>query len=387
MLPNAIAQGTLLNRSSTSIPKLLTMLLAAFAALKGAHCTNSNQIVIGVMDDGLDIHHKALINSIFLNDREIPENGKDDDLDGYIDDVHGYNFCDDTARIFAGDHGTHVAGIIAGQSDGTTEIPANVKLLPLNICGDSQSYWKIIQYAEKLGARIINMSFGSPDFSETIGCTLYEAMKNSSMLFVVSAGNDHRNLSSLWHYPASFALPNMLVVAALDANGRLADFSNFDGPVEVGAPGVLINSTLPNNTYGSESGTSMAAPFVVNLLIQELVKNNSLTNDDLKLLMRNSPLLVRGDRLMDRPTDEPSAIFSPSEIHGLIGGAGGLCLLVVGGTLAKCWHANKRLQDAAAHAANDTGQVVIAIAAPTQAGENSPATGINLDDQSTRPAS
>ena len=251
-------------RPPLSIPKLATILLAAFGALKGAHGANSNQLIIGVMDSGIDINHKALMNNIFVNDREIPLNGKDDDKNGFIDDVHGFDFVDNSAITPAEYHGTHVAGIIAGKSTGTTEIPASVKLLPLRVLGGGRvDYSKSIRYAEKLGARIINMSFGS--LHERRG--MYDTMKNSSMFFVVAAGNENQNFSSWLLYPASFRLPNMLVVAALDADGYLANFSNFGGSVDVGAPGVDINSTLPNNTYGIVSGTSMAAPFVVNLLI------------------------------------------------------------------------------------------------------------------------
>ncbi|MCX7747309.1 MAG: S8 family serine peptidase [Clostridia bacterium] len=235
--------------------------------VKAWELTKGNaDVIIGVLDTGIDIDHEDLAGNIFRNQLEIPGNGKDDDKNGYIDDIAGWDFASEDPMVFDSGiydiHGTHIAGIIAASENktGIMGTAPNVKILPLKFINGNYGYTsdaiEAIEYAKSLGVKIINCSWGGPD--ENIA--LKEEIKNNSdILFVCAAGNNG-NTAPL--YPASFDLPNVISVAALDREGKLAATSNYGSKVQVAAPGVNILSTIPGNNYGTLSGTSMAAPFV-----------------------------------------------------------------------------------------------------------------------------
>jgi RHS repeat-associated protein len=224
--------------------------------------------VVGVLDTGIDISHPDLKNNIFVNTGEIPGNNIDDDGNGYVDDVNGWDFANKTNQIFksiADDtHGTHVAGIIAASANsiGVRGVAPGVKLLPLKFISGGIGYTsdaiEAIDYAKQFGVNIINASFGGPDNNPA----LKEAISASAILFVASAGNNGQNVDASPVYPADYDLPNVLSVAAVNNQGRLASFSNYGTSVDIVAPGEGILSTLPNNGYGVQSGTSMAAAFI-----------------------------------------------------------------------------------------------------------------------------
>ena len=225
-------------------------------------------VLVGVLDTGIDISHPDLVDSIFTNTLEIASNGIDDDGNGYIDDVHGYDFSNDDASVYDSSsddrHGTHVAGIIAAQANevGVRGVAPGVTLVPLKFMNGSAGYTsdaiEAIEYAKSLGVTILNVSFGGPDNNPA----LREALSQSGMLVVASAGNNGKNTSTNPVYPGAFDLPNLLSVAAITNKGQLASFSTYGSVIDVAAPGVDILSTQPGGTYGYLSGTSMSAPFV-----------------------------------------------------------------------------------------------------------------------------
>lgn len=238
---------------------------------------HKRDIIVAVIDTGVNIFHPDLVNSMWIND-DIPGNGLDDDGNGYVDDVYGWDFYDDDAWPFSGtaddNHGTHAAGTIAASHNGTGVNGVNdgnhVKIMSIRALGTENGTGKIsgvikaIKYAEANGASICNLSFGTRTYSQN----LYEAMRDSKMLFVVAAGNGDAkgrgvNIDSNPIYPASFDLDNILSVASAQMDGELDPSSDYGVvSVDVAAPGSYILSTIADGNYGFMSGTSMAAPFV-----------------------------------------------------------------------------------------------------------------------------
>lgn len=241
----------------------------------------SSDVKIGILDSGIDINHPDLKDNIWTNSGEVSGNGIDDDKNGFIDDVHGWDFIHNDAKVFnsAEDdvHGTHIAGIIAAELNGigAVGVAPKVKIVPLKVLGtnggDTTDIIKAIDYAKKLGIKIINCSFGGDSYDEA----LKEAMQNSGILFIAAAGNDGIDTDVSPIYPACYNIPNIISVAAVDSSGNLASFSNYGAnSIDVAAPGENILSTIPaaltkSNSYSSayayESGTSMATPFVTGI--------------------------------------------------------------------------------------------------------------------------
>lgn len=238
---------------------------------------DKRQVVVAVIDTGIDFSHQDLAGSIWINEDEIPGDGIDNDGNGYIDDVYGWNFYSNNNQVFTGpddDHGTHSAGTIAAARNGAGTIgicdPAYVKVMSIKALGTpsgvgtADNVAKAIRYAQDNGAVICNLSFGTNKYSEE----LYQTMKNSGMLFVVAAGNGDSsgngyNIDSLPVYPASFELDNIISVANLRFDGKIDPASNFGvKSVDLAAPGSYILSTVTGNKYSYMSGTSMAAPMV-----------------------------------------------------------------------------------------------------------------------------
>lgn len=235
------------------------------------------QAVVALIDTGVDYTHPELKSSLWMNEDEIPGDGVDNDGNGYIDDVCGWNFCENNPEISTGtddNHGTHSAGTIAAARDGVGTVgicdSSYIKVMVLKTLeaasgtGTADDVAEAIRYAEKNGAVICNLSFGTEDFSDE----LYETMKYSKMLFVVAAGNGDENGSGYdidGHpvYPAAFDLDNIISVASLRFDGSLDPTSNYGAAqVDLAAPGSYILSTMAGGGYGYMSGTSMAAPMV-----------------------------------------------------------------------------------------------------------------------------
>jgi subtilisin family serine protease len=239
-----------------------------------------DNVVVAILDTGIDINHPELKDSIWVNEGEIPGNNIDDDNNGYIDDINGWDFFNNDNTVFdyedGEDHGTSVAGIIAAASNsiGTVGVAPKVKIMPLKFLGPdygtTEAAIKAIEYAKNKGIKILNNSWGGGEYDRALDT----AIKEANALFVVAAGNDGINNDFINSYPANSKLPNVVTVAAVNNKGSLAWFSNYGGAtVHLAAPGADIFSTIPGikysdgsvhyeNAYQYYSGTSMAVPFV-----------------------------------------------------------------------------------------------------------------------------
>lgn len=229
--------------------------------------------VIAIIDTGVDHRHEDLAANIYVNPNEIADNGIDDDGNGLVDDVHGWDFANgDNDPDDDNGHGTHVAGIagaVGNNGLGTVGVSWDVRLLPLKFLDDegfgtTGDAVLAIDYALAAGVKIINASWGGNNFSNILRQAVQRAHAKG-VLFVAAAGNSTpgRNNELTPFYPSSFDLPNIIAVAATDHEDRLAGFSHFGVvSVDLAAPGVDILSTRDGDTYGFLSGTSMATPHV-----------------------------------------------------------------------------------------------------------------------------
>lgn len=239
---------------------------------RGIAAGGDSSVVVAVIDTGVDYTHEDLKDNIWVNTKEIPGNGIDDDGNGYIDDVYGVDL--ETGRDSGMDdngHGTHVAGIIAAANNhiGVVGLAYNVKLMPIK-AGMASGFFnqsqiaKGILYAYNNGADVINMSFGGSASTIAVQDALETAY--TRCVLVAAAGNDGAPNSLLPTYPA--ALSYVMGVMSVDMWGVESGFTNYDVvpynsvEYEVYAPGSQILSTIPGNRYATWSGTSMAAPYV-----------------------------------------------------------------------------------------------------------------------------
>lgn len=259
--------------------------------------TGDSSLVIAVIDSGTDLTHEDLAPNLWTNPGEIPGNGIDDDGNGYIDDVFGWDFSrndndptDDEAAC--GGHGSHTAGTIGAAGNngvGITGINWTVKIMSLKAArtqlgifcslADSATL-QAIEYAAANGAMLSNNSYGGGSPNQAVE----DAIRASRLLFIAAAGNEGNNNDNNPSYPASYQLDNIISVAATDHNDNMAGFSNFGvNSVDLGAPGVNILSTVPGSNYdGSFSGTSMASPHVVGVAGLLLANDPTLTPNELK---------------------------------------------------------------------------------------------------------
>jgi len=250
-----------------------------------------SEVVVAVIDSGVDYNHPDLRENMWINPNEIANNGVDDDGNGFIDDIRGWNFVNNNNNpMDTNDHGTHVAGIIAASgNNGTGVVGVNwtarimaLKFIDAKGVGTSSGAIRAIEYAATNGARISNNSWGGGAFSQALFDAI-SAANNRGHVFVTAAGNDSANNDTQGSYPANYDLPNIISVAATNNNDRLASFSNFGASsVHIAAPGATILSTVRNNAYSAKSGTSMAAPFVAGVGALILSQNPDLLVSDIR---------------------------------------------------------------------------------------------------------
>jgi len=249
--------------------------------------TGSKEVIVAVVDSGVDYTHKDLKENMWTNPGEIPNNGIDDDENGFIDDYYGWNFADNNADpMDRNDHGTHVAGTIGAVGNngvGVAGVNWDVSIMAVKGLGEDGSGYTFdliasVIYASNMGADIINNSWGGGSPSRA----LTEAVRMSPALIVFAAGNDGTNLD-IEPKNTTINAPNVLIVAASNAIGNPAPFTNYGkSTVHVAAPGVSIYSTTPNNNYAFYQGTSMAAPMVAGLAALMKAANPELTASEIK---------------------------------------------------------------------------------------------------------
>ena len=235
--------------------------------------TGSTNVIVAVIDSGVRYTHQDLAPQMWRNPGEIPGNGIDDDGDGYVDDVFGINAINNTGDPNDDNsHGTHCAGTIGAAANGSgphVGVAWKVRIMACKFLGATgrgatSDSIKCIDFATRKGARILSNSWGGGPFSQAVLDSINRA-RARGVLFVAAAGNESNNNDSNPAYPASFRADNVISVAAVDRQDKLADFSNFGATsVHVAAPGVAIYSSIKDSdqAYASFNGTSMATPHV-----------------------------------------------------------------------------------------------------------------------------
>jgi len=266
------------------------------------------EVIVAVVDTGVDYNHEDLKDIMWVNEGEIADNGIDDDGNGYIDDIHGINtLVRDSEGNATADmmdkhsHGTHVSGTIAAKQNNGTGIAGiaaharimGIRTVPNNGDETDVDVAESFLYAAKNGAKIINCSFGKGhnEGGMLVKETIDFIGKEYGVLVVAAAGNDSSNIDRYETWPASYDSESLLVIASTTKYGSLSGFSNYGVVgVDVAAPGSSIYSTTPGNRYGNMSGTSMATPNTVGVAAQILSLNPGLSPYQLK------------ERLMERST-------------------------------------------------------------------------------------
>lgn len=227
-------------------------------------------VVVAVVDSLIDTTHVQLAGQIAINTKEVPNNGIDDDNNGYIDDYAGMAFISNPAGgTTMSEHGTHVSGIIAADpSKGSIQgVAPGAKVLPASFItndgsGSIGDAVLAMQFASVRGAQVINASWGGAPCVSALART-FSQLSAKGILLVVAAGNDGKDLDVTPDYPAAFMAQTQLTVAASDSSDFLTSWSNSGfTSVQLGAPGVGIYSTVPGNAVAALDGTSMSAPFV-----------------------------------------------------------------------------------------------------------------------------
>jgi len=290
--------------------------------------TGSSDVVVAIIDTGVDYTHPDLNPNIWVNPMEIPGNDIDDDANGYVDDVHGANTAMGAAHpgdpFDDNEHGTHVAGTIGAVGNngvGVVGINHAVKIMALKFM-DAKGGGRLsdailaIDYMidqkvnQGVNVRVANNSWGGGGYSAALQAAI-ERARGAGIVFVAAAGNSGQDNDLFPSYPSSYEVDNVVSVAATGQDQRLATFSNRGAEsVDIAAPGVEIVSTLPGNNYGQLSGTSMAAPHVTGALAllfsiepdlsyQDAITRLFETGRPLATLVQAGASLVRTQRIAD----------------------------------------------------------------------------------------
>lgn len=279
-------------------------------ALKARGITEgSKDVIVAVIDTGMDVMHQDLKNNLWVNPgesgldskgRDKATNGIDDDKNGFVDDVNGWNFVNNNNKLDDNHgHGTHISGIIGaegGNNFGITGIASKVSLMVIKYydpkfqTNNLENTIKAINYATSMKAHIINYSGGGTEYSQQE----FEAIRKSrseGILFVAAAGNEHSNSDKQKYYPANYDLDNIISVTAINPSLKVLPSSNYGvRTVHVAAPGEEIYSTWPGNTFGNLTGTSQATAFASGLAV--LIKAN---HPDFNYLSVKNHILKTGD--------------------------------------------------------------------------------------------
>jgi len=264
-----------------------------------------SKVVVAVIDTGLDTTHAIFAdsNAVWTNTAELNGVvGVDDDNNGYVDDIHGWNYVAGNGTMLDDDdHGTHVSGIILGVGQDIMAYPvreSKIQILPLKFLdsagsGSTANAVSAIYYAVNMGAKVINNSWGGPTYSRSLH-EAYTYAYNHGVVIATAAGNSSANNDATSMYPASLDTPNNIAVAASTDADNKASFSNYGSSVAVAAPGVSIVSSVPGTgcvspgCFQMMSGTSMASPFVAGLAALVLREAPQLSGYQVKNIIMGS---------------------------------------------------------------------------------------------------
>ena len=305
--------------------------------------TGSRDLIVGVVDTGIDYTHPDLAANMWVNPGEIAGNGIDDDANGFVDDVHGYDFANDDGDPFDDNgHGTHCAGTIGGVgNNGVGVVGVNwevslmgLKFLDANGSGSTSDAIQAVNYATMMknqygqNVRVTSNSWGGGGSSSAMRQAI-ESGAEAEIVFIAAAGNDGMNNDTNPQYPASYISDAVISVAATDRNDALANFSNYGATsVDIAAPGVGIVSTTPGNSYASFSGTSMATPHVAGAAALALAVDPTLTVSQLRSGLLGTVDAVAGlagktvtggrlnvGRLVESLSSDPTVPLPPSGLN------------------------------------------------------------------------
>ncbi len=263
--------------------------------------TGSRDIIVGVIDTGVDDGHNDLAANMWRNPGESGDgkesNGVDDDGNGYVDDYRGWDFINNDNNPYDdNDHGTHCAGIIGAvgnNGSGISGINWNVSLVGLKFLsgagsGSTDDAVEAILYAIDLGIPILSNSWGGGGRSQALEDAI-EAANQAGILFVAAAGNDSKNTDNSDNFPSNYGSANVVSVASSDDRDQLSSFSNYGKEtVDLAAPGSSILSTVANNNYQSLSGTSMATPYVAGVAALIMAQYPGISMEEVKYRLMGS---------------------------------------------------------------------------------------------------
>lgn len=307
----------------------------------------SKNVIVAVVDTGIDYTHSELKENLWVNSGEVGPwnppahldaktscrdkrcNGIDDDGNGFIDDVIGWDFVNNMPLPFdTHGHGSHIAGIIgssAANGIGLAGVCPRVRIMALKYYDSSgagfnnlQNTVKAFQYANKMGAHIINYSGGGAEAATAERMAL-EDSRNRGILVIAAAGNDGRSNDVTPYYPASYPLDNIISVASINKYDQLLTSSNFGKLVHVAAPGLSVMSTLPGGRYGMMSGTSQATAFVTGAAALLASQFKEIKDFDYRQI---KSWITEGTRVM--PENSPQKLVVS---HGILSVSGSLKLV------------------------------------------------------------
>lgn len=259
--------------------------------------TGSRDVLVAIVDTGIDATHPDLAPNLWHNPGEIPGNGIDDDHNGFVDDVSGWNFVNGSnAPADDVGHGSHVAGTIGAVGNngiGVVGVNFKVSLLPLKVCSPTgcatTATVNAVLYATKMHAKVANASLGGFYSPLAYERDALRAFGDAGGIFVAAAGNSSNDNDVHPSLPASYDLDNIVSVAANDSADRLASFSNWGRTsVDLGAPGVDILSSVPGGNYTKYSGTSMASPHVAGAVALLWSATPTATRQEVRQALFNS---------------------------------------------------------------------------------------------------
>ncbi|MDZ4661837.1 MAG: S8 family serine peptidase [Pseudomonadota bacterium] len=292
----AVAQGTVSGQSGGGVVTTAPIRYQDSWSLMGA---TGSEPIVAVIDTGVDYNHPAFAQSgaIWTNPNEIAGNGIDDDGNGYVDDIRGWNFAYGNNNPLDDDgHGTHVAGTILGMTKDIFNTPfgaAKIQIMALKFLdasgyGATSAAVQAIYYAVNNGAKILNNSWGGSGYSQALKDAIAYAYTKKA-LFVAAAGNAAGNNDVSPMYPASYDVPNIISTAATTPSDGWAYFSNYGtATVHMGSPGSSVFSTWPGGTYKYSDGTSMATPIISGIASLMLHENSALSGYQIKTFILGS---------------------------------------------------------------------------------------------------